>query len=79
MGFFEMIRKTTILHRIMIVASFIWLLLMIDANWNCEWELGKTVCRFSIGHFASLGVIPPVAVWGLYWIIIEIVRKRKIK
>ena len=62
MKFFEMIRKTTILQRILIGASIVWIL----------WEPRGLV------DFAE-GLILIVIVWGLYWIIIEIVRKRKIK
>lgn len=92
MGFIEMMRKTNILQRIMIVVSILWILLMIDANWRCKSELKsqrsqrgqnssdyRTVCRFDIGDFASGGFIPIVLGWGSYWIIIEIMRKRKSK
>jgi len=82
MGFIEMIRKTTILQRIMIVASTIWLLSMIDLNWKCKSGRKRdsaTVCRLDIGNLASEGLIPIVLGWGSYWIIIEIMRKRKIK
>ena len=82
MGFVEMIRKTNILQRIMIVVSIVLILSMIDANWKCK-KLGRkrdsaTVCRFYVGDFAK-GLIPIVLGWGSYWIIIEIMRKRKIK
>jgi len=62
MKFFEMIRKTTIVQRILIGASIVWIL----------WE------PRGLGDFAE-GLILIVIVWGLYWIIIEIMRKRKIK
>ena len=62
MKFFEMIRKTTIVQRILIGGSIVWIL----------WEPRGLV------DFAE-GLILIVIVWGLYWIIIEIVRKRKIK
>ena len=62
MKFFEMIRKTTIVQRILIGVSIVWIL----------WE------PRGLGDFAE-GLILIVIVWGLYWIIIEIVRKRKIK
>ena len=62
MKFFEMIRKTTIVQRILIGGSIVWIL----------WE------PRGLGDFAA-GLILIVIVWGLYWIIIEIVRKRKIK
>ncbi len=62
MKFFEMIRKTTIVQKILIGASIVWIL----------WKPRE------LGEFAE-GLILIVIVWGLYWIIIEIVRKRKIK
>ena len=62
MKFFEMIRKTTIVQRILIGGSIVWIL----------WE------HRGLGDFLQ-GLILIVIVWGLYWIIIEIVRKRKIK
>ena len=62
MKFFAMIRKTTIMQRILISVSIVWIL----------WEPRR------LGDFAA-GLILIVIVWGLYWIIIEIVRKRKIK
>ena len=62
MKFFEMIRKTTIVQRILIGGSIVWIL------WKPR----------GLGDFA-VGLISIVIVWGLYWIIIEIVRKRKIK
>ena len=62
MKFFEMIRKTTIVQRILISVSIVWIL----------WE------PRGLGDFAA-GLILIVIVWCLYWIIIEIVRKRKIK
>ena len=62
MKFFEMIRKTTIVQRILIGGSIVWIL----------WEPRGLV------EFVE-GLILIVIVWGLYWIIIEIVRKRKIK
>ena len=78
MKFFEMIQKTTIVQRILISVSTIWLLIMINGNWSCRSYQSKMNCHFDIGDFA-LGLIPIVVVWGLYWIIIEIVRKRKNK
>ena len=74
MCFVEMLRKITILQRFMIIVSIIWLLLMIDKN--CS---RSTCSSFDIGDFVSEGFIPVIAVWGLYWIIIEIVRKWKTK
>ena len=62
MKFFEMIRKTTIVQRILIGGSIVWIL------WKPR----------GLGDFAA-GLITIVIIWGLYWIIIEIVRKRKIK
>jgi len=62
MKFFEMIRKTTIVQRILIGGSIVWIL------WKPR----------GLGDFAA-GLILNAIVWGLYWIIIEIVRKRKIK
>ena len=62
MKFFEMIRKTTIVQRILIGGSIVWIL----------WE------PRGLEDFLQ-GLILIVIVWGLYWIIIEIVRKRKIK
>ena len=62
MKFLEMIRKTTIVQRILIGGSIVWIL----------WEPRGLV------DFVE-GLILIVIVWGLYWIIIEIVRKRKIK
>ena len=62
MKFFEMIRKTTIVQRILIGGSIVWIL----------WEPRGLL------DFVE-GLILIVIVWGLYWIIIEIVRKRKIK
>ena len=62
MKFFEMIRKTTIVQRILIGGSIVWIL----------WE------PRGLGDFAA-GLISIVLVWGTYWIIIEIMRKRKIK
>ena len=79
MGFVEMIRKTNILQRIMIVVSIVLILSMIDANWKCKSGRKRdsaTVCRFYVGDFAK-GLIPIVLGWGSYWIIIEIMRKRK--
>ena len=60
MKFFEMIRKTTIVQRILISVSIVWIL----------WEPRGLV------DFTE-GLILIVIVWGLYWIIIEIMRKRK--
>ena len=60
MKFFEMIRKTTIVQRILIGGSIVWIL----------WEPRGLV------EFVE-GLILIVIVWGLYWIIIEIMRKRK--
>ena len=62
MKFFEMIGKTTIVQRILIGGSIVWIL----------WKPRGLV------DFAE-GLILIVIVWGLYWIIIEIMRKRKIK
>ena len=62
MKFFEMIRKTTIVQRILIGGAIVWIL----------WEPRGLV------DFVE-GLILIVIVWGLYWIIIEIVRKVKIK
>ena len=62
MKFIEMIRKTTIVQKILIGGSIVWIL----------WEPRGLV------EFVE-GLILIVIVWGLYWIIIEIVRKRKIK
>ena len=62
MKFIEMIRKTTIVQKILIGGSIVWIL----------WEPRGLV------DFVE-GLILIVVVWGLYWIIIEIVRKRKIK
>ena len=62
MKFFEMIRKTTIVQRILIGWTIVWIL----------WEPRGLV------EFVE-GLILIVIVWGLYWIITEIVRKRKIK
>ena len=60
MKFFEMIRKTTIVQRILIGGSIVWIL------WKPR----------GLGDFAA-GLISIVLVWGAYWIIIEIMRKRK--
>jgi len=60
MKFLEMIRKTTIVQRILIGGSIVWIL----------WEPRGLV------DFVE-GLILIVIVWGLYWIIIEIMRKRK--
>ena len=60
MKFFEMIRKTTIVQRILIGGSIVWIL----------WE------PRGLGDFLQ-GLILIVIVWGLYWIIIEIMRKRE--
>ena len=60
MKIFEMIRKTTIVQRILIGGSIVWIL----------WEPRGLV------DFVE-GLILIVIVWGLYWIIIEIMRKRK--
>ena len=62
MKFFEMIRKTTIVQRILIGGSIVWIL----------WEPRGLL------DFVE-GLILIVIVWGLYWIIIEVMRKRKIK
>ena len=62
MKFIEMIRKTTIVQKILIGGSIVWIL----------WEPRGLV------EFVE-GLILIVIVWGLYWIIIEIVKKRKIK
>ena len=84
MKFFEIMRKTNVWQRVMIVVSIIWLLLMIDESWKCKSGRKRdstpvTVCRFYGGTFASEGLIPIVLGWGSYWIIIEIMRKRKNK
>ena len=60
MKFVEMIRKITIVQRILIGGSIVWIL----------WEPRGLV------DFVE-GLILIVIVWGLYWIIIEIMRKRK--
>ena len=60
MKFIEMIRKTTIVQKILIGGSIVWIL----------WEPRGLV------EFVE-GLILIVIVWGLYWIIIEIMRKRK--
>ena len=60
MKLFEMIRKTTIVQRILIGGSIVWIL------WKPR----------GLGDFAE-GLILIVIIWGLYWIIIEIMRKRK--
>lgn len=60
MKFFEMIRKTTIVQKILIGGSIVWIL----------WE------PRGLGDFVE-GLILIVIVLGLYWIIIEIMRKRK--
>ena len=57
-----MIQKTTIVQRILIGVSIVWIL----------WEPRGLL------DFAE-GLILIIIVWGLYWIIIEIMRKRKIK
>ena len=62
MKFFEMIRKTTIVQRILIGGSIVWIL----------WE------PRGLEDFLQ-GLILIVIVWGLYWIIIEIVKKQKNK
>ena len=60
MKYFEMIRKTTIVQRILIGGSIVWIL----------WEPRGLL------DFVE-GLILIVIVWGLYWINIEIMRKRK--
>ena len=62
MKFLEMIRKTTIVQRILIGVSIVWIL------WKPR----------GLGDFLQ-GLILIVIVWGLYWIIIEIVKKQKNK
>ena len=62
MKFLEMIRKTTIVQRILIGVSIVWIL------WKPR----------GLGDFLQ-GLILIVIVWGLYWIILEIVRKQKNK
>ena len=62
MKFIEMIRKTTIVQKILIGGSIVWIL----------WEPRGLV------EFVE-GLILIVIVWGLYWIIIEIVKKQKNK
>ena len=60
--FIEMIRKTTIVQKILIGGSIVWIL----------WEPRGLV------EFVE-GLILIVIVWGLYWIITEFMKKRKIK
>ena len=60
MKFFEMIRKTTIVQRIQIGGSIVWIL----------WE------PRGLEDFVE-DLILIVIVWGFYWTIIAIMRKRK--
>ena len=76
MKFFEMIRKTNIMQRVLIVASIVWLLLKIDPNIS---RYGNLMFTFDFGDYANEGLIPVVLVWGAYWIIIGIIEKRKNK
>ena len=76
MKFLEMMRKTTIVQRVMIVASIIWLLMMTDKEYH--WS-SSSRNHFDIGDFLSQGFIPIILVWGAYWIIIGIIEKRKNK
>ena len=62
MKLLERIRKTTIVQRILIGGTIVWIL----------WE------PRGLGDFLQ-GLILIVIVWGLYWIITEFMKKRKIK
>jgi hypothetical protein len=65
-------RRTTILQRILIVSSIIWLLWVIEKSHSIHrgWDIGR---------FAWQGFMPIVFCWGLYWIIIGIIKKWKNK
>ena len=72
MIFLRRMRRTTILQRILIVSSIIWLLYVLDRSYS--WSRG-----LDIGRFAWQGFMPIVLCWGLYWIIIGIINKWKTK
>jgi hypothetical protein len=78
MKFLEMMRKTTIAQKVLVVGSIVWILILINGNWSCRSYRSKMNCHFDIGNFA-LGLILIVVVWGAYWIIIQIIEKRKNK
>ena len=65
MKFFKMIRNTTILQRVMIIASIFWLLYWMDME-------GKFVLKPKM-------FFPIVLLWGAYWIINGIIEKWKNK
>ena len=69
MKLFEMIRNADILQRVMIVLTIIWLLIVFNKEWGRTATNTKIINSFDYGDFAVLGLIPIIAVWGLYWII----------
>ena len=69
MKLFEMIRNANILHRVMIVLTIIWLLIVFDKEWLRTGTNTTIINSFNYGGFATEGLIPIIAVWGLYWII----------
>jgi len=69
MTFFEIMRKTTIAQKVMVVGSIVWLLLVL-INYRV---FG------SYNTIAFEGLFPVVLLWGLYWIIKDIFEKRKNK
>ena len=65
MKFFKMIRNTTIMQRVGIVATILFLLFQMDYRRGFE--------------FTPKMLVPIVIGWGVYWIIIGIIEKRKNK
>ena len=72
MKLFEVIRYTTIVQRILIVGSIIWLFGTSSVNMGQRYG-------FDLGEYISEGLIPVVLLWGAYWIFIGIIEKRKNK
>jgi hypothetical protein len=71
MKLLEMMGKTTIVQKVLVVGSIVWILIMISKSYDPH-------RGFHIGWFAQ-GLIPIVVVWGAYWVIIQIIEKRKNK
>ena len=66
MKIIEMIRNANILHRVMIVLTIIWLLIVFDEEWASTATKTKIITYFDYGDFARFGLIPIIVVWGLY-------------
>ena len=69
MKLFEMIRNADILQRVMIVLTIIWLLIVFNEEWGRNFTKTEIINSFVYGDFASLGLIPIITVWVMYWII----------